>query len=118
MTKPKLFPSLNANVSANVFLAQASGFYDKSTKVGERITLLKGCILNSPDPNGWIARDIGLLVKSGYLEQVGSNYKVLKPISGSTSGTAAAVLGAGFKPAGYHLWKFRNGQSIHEVGEK
>ncbi|GEC93345.1 hypothetical protein [Brevibacillus brevis] len=116
--KPKLFASSSSNKTANVFLNQASGFYDKSAKAGERMTLLEGSILEKPDPSGWIYRDLEILANQGHVERIGAKYKVIKPITGSTSGTAAAVLGVGFKPAGYQQWKFGNGQSIYDAGEK
>lgn len=118
MTNPKLYAVNNKHKTANVFLKEAQGYYDRTAKKGARMTLLEGSILGKADPENWIYRDLELLASQGYIEQIGDLYKVVKPIAGSTSGTAAAVLGAGVKPAGYHLWKFGNGQSIIEAGEK
>ncbi|MCC0567211.1 hypothetical protein [Brevibacillus borstelensis] len=118
MSKPKIYPSNQKNKTANVFLNEAFAYYEKSANRSEKLTLLEGSILEKPDPNGWIYRDLENLANQGYVERIGEKYRVLKPIVGSTSGTAAAVLGSGFKPAGYHLWKFSNGQSLHSAGEK
>lgn len=118
MSNPKIYASVHENKTSNIFLNEAQGFYEKSAKLGEKVTLLEGSILEKPDPNGWIYRDLESLVIQGYVERIGDKYKVMKPIVGSTSGTAAAVLGVGIKPAGYHRWKFGNGQSIFDAGEK
>ena len=118
MNNPNLFAKGPQVGSANVFLNQAQGFYNRTAKKGERVTLLEGSILERPDPNGWIYRDLELLADQGKIQRIGSQYKVVSPITGSTSGTAAAVLGAGFKPAGYKVWRFSNGKSILEANEK
>ncbi|MFC5528067.1 hypothetical protein [Cohnella yongneupensis] len=118
MSRPKLFSVAKSGLNANVFIDQAKAFYDRTAKKGERVILLEGSILKAPDNTKWIYRDLEILAIHGYLERIGTQYRVKRPIAGSTSGTAAAVLGAGFKPAGFHRWKFNNGRSIYESGEK
>ncbi|PWW08721.1 hypothetical protein DFQ01_101447 [Paenibacillus cellulosilyticus] len=118
MTNPKLFATGQHPEDANIFLNQAQGYYDRTAARGARVTLLAGSILEKPDPDGWIFRDLETLANQGSLQRIGSQYKVVSPITGSTSGTAAAVLGAGFRPAGYEEWKFGTGLSIAEAGEK
>ncbi|MBD7970434.1 hypothetical protein [Paenibacillus gallinarum] len=103
MVRPKLNGVSTKIVEANVFLNQAKGLYDRSAKVGERLILLEGSLLEEPDLNGWIYRDLESLLGQGFVVKIGRKYIVKHPISGITSGTAASVLGVGFKPAGYRL---------------
>jgi hypothetical protein len=118
MTDLKLTPAGPVNLIANVFIDHAKGFYSSSAKRDGRVTLLPGSMLEKPDYNGWIYRDLEHLATMGYVERIGVRYKVSKPIVGSTSGTAAAVLGAGIKPNGYDEWKLANGDSINESGDR
>lgn len=56
------------------------------------------------------------LIVTEYLFVLGND--TVKLPYGQASGTAAAVLGIGFKPAGYKQWKFENGQGISDAGVK
>ncbi|TVX99378.1 hypothetical protein [Paenibacillus cremeus] len=116
--KAKLKPAPQSNLTANIFLNDATGVYDSSAGIYERVVLLPGSILAKHDTKGWIYRDLESLVRSEHVEKIGNQYKVLKPIVGSTSGTAAAVLGEGVVPNGFDEWKLATGKSINESGER
>lgn len=115
----KIKPADNVTYGeANVFLHDASAYYDKSAGAYQRVTLLPGSLLGKHDPDSWIYRDLEELVRRGYVERVANGYRVTRAIIGSTSGTAAAVLGRGFVPNGYVEWKFPGGRSIDDSGER
>ncbi|MEH7547757.1 hypothetical protein [Neobacillus vireti] len=117
MRRSAIEPANIENVEPNVFLNDGvgKGYYDRTAKRLEMLTLLPDTfITNDQYKEGWIPDIINKLEKEGYLERVIGGSKVLKPIWGSPSGTAALVLGKNGpkKPNGYTLWTFADGTTI------
>lgn len=111
----------NSQIEANVFLGNAKAYYDRTAKKSEMITLLPGSILSKQMiTGGWIPENMSYLIREGFIEDKGSGYEIIKPISGSPSGTAAFTLGkeGPLNPSGYKLWVFSNGETIEEAGER
>ncbi|MGN7401925.1 DUF4357 domain-containing protein [Cytobacillus praedii] len=120
-TKYTISPTHTGPVEANVFLGGARGYYNPIAKKAEMITLLPGSHLSKYIfNNGWVPDNIAYLIREGFIEEKTNIYEVIKPICGSPSGTAAFAQGqeGPSSPNGYKLWKFANGQTIEEAGER
>lgn len=120
-SKYTISPAQIGQVEANVFLGGAKAYYDRTAKKYEMITLLPGsCLSKNIFNNGWIPENLAYLIREGFIEEKANVYEVLKPICGSTSGTAAFTQGQDgpSKPSGYKLWKFANGKTIEEARER
>ncbi|CAG7645515.1 hypothetical protein ACFQI7_25795 [Paenibacillus allorhizosphaerae] len=114
-------PAAVGKVEANVYLNQtAKGYYDKSAKRRQMLIVLPGSMFTDKHAGGWIPDNLDVLTREGYLEKKANGYLVLKPVCGSPSGTAAAILGKDGpgKPSGFLLWTFPDGRTIAEAGEK
>lgn len=119
--KYTISPTHIGQVKANVFLGGAKGYYDRTTKKSEMITLLPGsCLSKKIFNNEWIPENFAYLIREGFIKEKADVFEVLKPISGSPSGTAALTQGQDgpSKPNGYKLWRFANGQNVEEAGER
>jgi hypothetical protein len=113
--------SIGTVTEPNVFLNQsAKGYYDKTAKKSEMLTVLPGSVFTNNLSDGWIPENLEALTRLGFVERKDNGYVVLKPVWASPSGTAAAILGKDGpgKPSGYRLWKFADGRTIEEAGEK
>lgn len=121
MKKYTISPKHIGQVKANVFLGEAKGYYDRTAKKSEMITLLPGsCLSKNILKNDWVPENLSYLIREGFIEEKTNVYEVLKPICGSPSGTAAFTQGndGPSKPNGYKLWIFSNEQSIEDAGER
>lgn len=122
MRRLTIAPANIGSVVPNVFIGEiAEAYYDKNAKKSEMLVLLPGTLItNNHDKDGWIHDNIDELERKGYLQSITNGYRVLKPIWGTPSGTAAMVLGKNGpkKPSGYKLWKFANAKSIEAAKEK
>lgn len=121
ITKYTISPANMGKAEANVFLGGARGYYNRKAKITEMITLLSGSHLSKHIfNNGWIPENIAYLIREGFIEEKANVYEVLQPICGSPSGTAAFIQGQDgpSSPNGYKLWRFANGQTIEEAGER
>ncbi|MEW4286700.1 hypothetical protein [Priestia koreensis] len=120
-TRYTISPIQTVQVEPNVYLGKASGYYDPIAKKYEMITLLPGSYLskNSFD-DGWVPENIAYLIREGAIEDKGTVYEVIKPICGTPGGTAAITQGkdGSSRPNGYKLWKFSDGKTIDEAGER
>jgi hypothetical protein len=120
-TRYTISPAHIGQFEANVFLGEAKGYYDRTAKKFEMITLLPGSYLSKNIFNtGWIPENFSYLIREGFIEKKENVYEVLKPVWGSPGGTAAFTQGQDgpSSPNGYLLWKFVNGQNIDEAGER
>ena len=120
-TKLTISPADIGQQEANVFLGEARGYYDRTAKKSNMITLLPGSYLSkNVFDDRWIHESFAYLIREGFIEEKANVYEVIKPIWGSPSGTAAFALGrdGDAKPSGYTSWKFANGQTIDEAGER
>jgi len=120
-TKYTISPAHIGQFEANVFLGEAKGYYERTAKKAEMITLLPGSYLSKNIFNsGWIPENFSYLIREGFIEEKANVYEVLNPICGSPSGTAAFIQGQDgtSKPNGYNLWRFSNGQTIKEADER
>lgn len=85
------------------------------------LTILPGSILSKQIiTGGWIPENLSYLIREGFIDEKASGYEIIKPVSGSPSGTAAFTLGkeGPSYPSGYKLWSFSNGETIEDAGER
>ncbi|MFC3745733.1 hypothetical protein [Paenibacillus sp. GCM10012306] len=120
-TRYTISPAQIGQFETNVFLKEAKGYYDRTAKKFEMITLLPGSYLSKNIFNsGWVPENFSFLIREGFIKEMANAYEVLKPICGTPGGTAAFTQGQDgpSAPNGYFLWRFANGQNIDEAGER
>lgn len=120
-TQYTILPAHIGEVEPNVFLGEAKGYYDRTARKAEMITLLPGSYLSKHIFNiGWVPENISYLIREGFIEEKANVYEVLRPICGTPSGTAAFSQGKDgpSAPNGYKVWRFANGKNIDEAGER